>query len=271
MYLQYYGLTVPPFDLTPNPKFLFYTPKHQEAFNHLLFGIRERKGFVQLTGEIGAGKTTLCRALLEQLDKKFSTALILNPVLDADQLMKAIAMEFGLHVKGLDRLDTVAAINEFLLDQTHKERECLLIIDEAQDLTDDLLEQVRLLSNLETDSRKLLQIVLMGQPELRDRLNNPKLRQLRQRITVRFHLDSLSRRELSQYIQHRLEISGAKGSPYFTAPAIWRIYNYSDGVPRLVNALCDKALLAGFALQRHTIDFSTVGRAIRELEGQIEL
>ena len=121
---------MPPFDLTPNPKFLFYTPKHQEAFNHLLFGIRERKGFVQLTGEIGAGKTTLCRALLEQLDKKFSTALILNPVLDADQLMKAIAMEFGLQVKGLDRLDTVAAINEFLLDQTHKNRECLLIIDQ---------------------------------------------------------------------------------------------------------------------------------------------
>lgn len=272
MYLQYYGLTESPFDLTPNPRFLFYTAKHREAFNHLLYGIQQRKGFVQLTGEVGAGKTTLCRALMEQLDHgTFATALILNPVLDAEQLMKAIAMEFGLKVKGLDRLEAVALINEFLLEQAGNNRDCLLIIDEAQDLTDDLLEQVRLLSNLETDSRKLLQIVLMGQPELRDRLNQHKLRQLRQRITVRFHLRPLSQPEMSQYVRHRLAVSGAKGAPYFTVPALWRIYNYSGGVPRLVNALCDKALLAGFVQQSDKINFSMIGRAIRELEGDIHV
>src|SRR6516162_5520927 len=254
VYLDYYGLTEPPFDITPNPRFLFYSAKHREAINHLLYGIRERKGFVQLTGEVGAGKTTLCRAMLEQLDSHFATALILNPVMSPDEMMKAIAVEFGLPVNGLDRLDTLAVINQFLLQQVERGKESVLIIDEAQDLTDELLEQVRLLSNLETDNRKLLQIVLLGQPELRDRLNNPRLRQLRQRITVRYHLLPLRRAEMNQYIQHRLEVSGAKGAPYFTQPALWRIYGYSQGIPRLVNAICDKALLAGFVQQRDKID-----------------
>ena len=200
VYLEYYGLKEPPFSITPNPRFLFYSAKHREAFNHLLYGIRERKGFVQLTGEVGAGKTTLCRAMLEQLGDKFSTALILNPVLSADQLVKAIAMEFGLEVKGKDRLETVEIINHFLLDQLKQGRDVALIIDEAQNLTNELLEQVRLLSNLETDDRKLLQIVLMGQPELRDRLNDHSLRQLRQRITVRYHLRPLKFQEIGQYI-----------------------------------------------------------------------
>src|SRR5205809_3967228 len=146
--------------MTPNPRFLFFSAKHREAFNHLLYGIRERKGFVQLTGEVGSGKTTLCRSLLSQLGKTYETALILNPVLDADQLMKAIAMEFGLNVKGMDRLETVAALNQFLLKLVEQQKDAVLIIDEAQDLTDELLEQVRLLSNLETYDRKLLQIVL---------------------------------------------------------------------------------------------------------------
>src|ERR1700690_1201212 len=147
MYLDYYGLTQAPFDITPNPRFLFHSTKHREAINHLLFGIRERKGFVQLTGEVGAGKTTLCRALLEELGPAFSTALILNPILDADQLITAIAMELNLQVKGLDRLETVAEINRFLLQQVEHGKDTVLIIDEAQDLTSDLLEQVRLLSN----------------------------------------------------------------------------------------------------------------------------
>ena len=269
MYLQYYGLKEPPFDLTPNPRFLFYSAQHREAFNHLLYGIRERKGFVQLTGEVGAGKTTLCRAMLEQLDGHFATALILNPIMSANELMKAIAVEFGLPVTGLDRLDTLAAINQFLLQQVERKQDTVLIIDEAQDLTDELLEQVRLLSNLETDNRKLLQILLMGQPELRDRLNNPRLRQLRQRITVRYHLFPLSRFEVSQYVQHRLEVSGAKGAPYFTQPALWRVFAYSKGIPRLVNAVCDKALLAGFVERRDRIGFAIIGRAVRELEGHI--
>ena len=269
MYLEYYGLTEPPFDITPNPRFLFYSAKHREAFNHLLYGIRERKGFVQLTGEVGAGKTTLCRAMLEQLEGQYATALILNPVMSPNELMKAIAVEFGLPVNGLDRIDTLAVINQFLLQQVERGQDTVLIIDEAQDLTDELLEQVRLLSNLETDNRKLLQIVLLGQPELRDKLNNPRLRQLRQRITVRYHLAPLTRNEVNQYVQHRLQVSGASGTPRFTTPALWRIYNYSQGIPRLVNAICDKALLAGFVGQRESINYRTVGHAARELEGNI--
>jgi general secretion pathway protein A len=271
VYLDYYSLTEPPFDITPNPRFLFYSAKHREAFNHLLYGIRERKGFVQLTGEVGAGKTTLCRAMLEQLSGCYSTALILNPALNADQLMKAITAEFGLPVHGLnlDRLDSLAIFNEFLLRQVEQGKETVLIIDEAQDLGEDMLEQIRLLSNLETDDRKLLQIVLMGQPELRDRLNKHELRQLRQRITVRYHLHPLNRNEVNQYIQHRLEISGARGAPYFTGPALWRIFQYSKGIPRLVNAICDKALLAGYVQQREKIDYRTVGLAIGELEGNL--
>jgi general secretion pathway protein A len=269
VYLEFYGLKQAPFDLTPNPRFLFHSRKHREALNHLLYGIRERKGFVQLTGEVGAGKTTLCRALLEQLDGHFSTALILNPALDAAGLMKAVATEFGLNVKGLDRLETIAAIGEYLLQQIQQGKETVLIIDEAQDLTEDLLEQVRLLSNIETDDRKLLQIVLLGQPELRDRLNAYQLRQLRQRITVRYHLMPLTRAEMAQYIHHRLQLAGATGAPFFTQPALWRVFHYSQGIPRLVNAVCDKALLAGFVEQSERINFRLVGRAIRELEGNI--
>ncbi len=269
MYLEYYGLTEPPFDITPNPRFLFFTAKHREAFNHLLYGIRERKGFVQLTGEVGAGKTTLCRSMLDQLGSNFETALIINPVLDSDQLMKAIAMEFGLMVKGLDRLETLAALNEYLLKLAERKKDAVLIIDEAQDLTNDLLEQVRLLSNLETDDRKLLQIVLMGQPELRERLEDHRLRQLRQRITVRYHLRPLRMMELDRYVQHRLHVAGSKGGPYFTRAALWRIHFYSKGLPRLVNALCDKCLLAGFVKQTETITWNMVGLAIRELEGKV--
>jgi general secretion pathway protein A len=278
VYLEFYGLTEPPFDITPNPRFLFYSSRHREAFNHLLYGIRERKGFVQLTGEVGAGKTTLCRAMLEQLSAMngyYATALILNPIMSAEELVRSIGIEYGLPVNGLDRLDTLAVINQFLLQQVERGRETVLIIDEAQDLTYDLLEQVRLLSNLETDSRKLLQIVLMGQPELRDRLNNPRLRQLRQRITVRYHLPPLNRDEVNEYIQHRLQVAGAKGAngtkgtPYFTQPALWRVYNYRQGIPRLLNAICDKALLAGFVSQQGKISYRLVGRAVRELEGNL--
>ena len=270
MYLEFYGLTLPPFDITPNPRFLFLTDKHREALNHLLYGIRERKGYVQLTGEVGAGKTTVCRAMLRQLDGHFATALIVNPVLNANELMRAIATEFGLDVKDMDRHGTVAAINKFLVQQVEQCGDAVLIIDEAQNLTEELLEQMRLLSNLEMENRKLLQIVLLGQPELRDRLNSPRLRQLRQRITVRYHLRPLTRFEVTQYVQHRLELAGAKGVPYFTRPAFWRVYSYSRGIPRLVNGVCDKALLAGYVEHSDRITYRLVGRAIRELEGHIQ-
>ena len=269
VYLDYFGLSEPPFSITPNPRFLYFSGKHREALNHMLYGIRERKGFVQITGEVGAGKSTLCRALLAQLGNNYSTALILNPMLDADQLMRAIAIEFGLDARGLDRLEALENINLFLLQQIEEGRESVLIIDEAQDLTNELLEQVRLLSNLETDDRKLLQIVLMGQPELRHRLNDPALRQLRQRITVRYHLSPLTRAEVGRYVQHRLTVSGSSDGPEFTFPALWRIFCYSQGIPRLVNAVCDKSLLAGFVSRCTRIGYRTVGRAIRELERHV--
>jgi general secretion pathway protein A len=179
-------------------------------------------------------------------------------------------MEFGIRTTSTDRLDVLAAINHFLLVQVEQSRDAVLIIDEAQNLSNELLEQVRLLSNLETDERKLLQIVLMGQPELRDRLNAHELRQLRQRITVRYHLRPLSRSEIGRYVQHRLQTAGSKGGPFFTYPALWRIFQYSQGIPRLVNALCDKALLAGFVHQRDVIDYRLVSIAIQELEGNID-
>lgn len=267
-YLQYYGLTEAPFTISPNPRFLYLSAKHREALNHLLYGIRERKGFVQLTGEVGAGKTTLCRSLLEQLPpEQFSTALILNPVLQPDHMMAAIAMEFGLDVRNKDRFQILQILNHFLLEEMAKGRDVVLIIDEAQNLTNDLLEQIRLISNLELDDRKLLQIVLMGQPELRDRLNDHSLRQLRQRITVRYHLTPLRFNEVKDYIRHRLHVSGANGSPYFSLAALWRIFKYSNGIPRLVNAVCDKCLLAGFVRQSDEISFSLANVAVRELEG----
>ena len=271
VYLEYYGLKEPPFELTPNPRFLFFSAKHREAFNHLLYGIRERKGFVQLTGEVGAGKTTVCRAMLGALGDSWASALIFNPPPDPDLLVKAVAIEFGLAAAGLGVLETRAMLNEFLIEQAAAGRDAVLIIDEAQNLTNHQLEHIRLLSNLETDDRKLLQIVLMGQPELRTRLDDPILRQLRQRITVRFHLAPLTRAELWPYIEHRLVVSGATGTFYFTAGALWRIYNYSRGIPRLVNAVCDKCLLAGYVEESHGIDFRLVGRAVRELEGRINV
>src|ERR1700689_731047 len=238
MYDAFYGFQEPPFNITPDPRFLFFSDRHREAFNHILFGIRERKGFIQLTGEVGAGKTTVCRAILEQLGPRVRTALILNPCLTSTQLLRAILLEYGLRVPvRADRVTCLGLLNQFLLDQAAAGNDVVLLIDEAQDLDTDLLEQVRLLSNLETDQRKLLQIVLMGQPELRDRLNDNSLRQLRQRITVRYHLNPLKRSEVSQYIHHRLQVSGANGAPYFTMPAVWRIYNYSRGIPRLINAV----------------------------------
>jgi general secretion pathway protein A len=269
VYLDFYGLKEPPFNITPNPRFLFNSARHREALNHLLYGIRERKGFVQLTGEVGAGKTTLCRVLMDELGRNCSSALILNPALTPEQLLKAIAVEFALQVHGMDHVETLQTINLFLLSEAEKGRDCVLIIDDAQALSPEQLEQVRLLSNLETDDRKLLQIVLMGQPELRDRLDDPSLRQLRQRITVRYHLTPLRQTEIHHYVQHRLQVSGSKGLPLFTWPALWRIFLYSRGIPRLINAVCDKCLLAGFVVQTHRITFALASQAVRELEGRI--
>ncbi len=267
MYLEYYRLKEPPFNITPDPRFLFFSEKHREAFNHLLFGIQERKGFILLTGEVGAGKTTLCRALLEQLGPKFKTALILNPRLSETQLLKAILAEFGLPIKGRDRQAYLDTLNKFLLQQVELGNDVVLVVDEAQNMSFETLEQVRLLSNLETDKQKLLQTILMGQPELRDIVNSENLRQLRQRITVRFHLGPLTIGETAHYIQHRLTIAGANGFPNFDATAVRAVHDYSRGIPRLVNAVCDRALLAGYVRQTDEITRKVVQDAIRDLEG----
>jgi general secretion pathway protein A len=269
MYDAFYGFQEPPFNITPDPRFLFFSDRHREAFNHVLFGIRERKGFIQLTGEVGAGKTTVCRAILEELGPGVRTALILNPCLTATQLLRAILIEYGLKAPSkADRVTLLGTLNQFLLDQVAAGNDVVLLIDEAQDLDSELLEQVRLLSNLETDQRKLLQIVLIGQPELRDMLEEKRLRQLRQRITIRYHLAPLTREETEFYIQHRLHVAGGNGRPSFSRWAIRAVHRYSRGVPRLINAVCDKTLLCGYVAGTDELLVRHVRRAVRELEGK---
>ena len=268
MYENFYGFREPPFNITPDPRFLFYSERHREAFDHLLFGITERKGFIQLTGEVGAGKTTLCRALFDHLGETYETALVLNPRLTSLQLLRSILAELSLP-PGRDRIAGLEILNRFLLDQVERGKDVVVVIDEAQDMSIDLLEEVRLLSNLETDQRKLLQIVLIGQPELREVLNDRRLRQLRQRITVRYHLKPLTIHETEHYIGHRMRLAGANGRPVFGRWALRWIYRYSRGVPRLINAVCDKTLLCGFVDQVDQLRTRHVRRAIRELEGKI--
>jgi general secretion pathway protein A len=267
MYEEFYGLTAQPFSITPDPRYLFFSRGHREAFEHMLFGITQRKGFIQITGEVGAGKSTLCRAMIEQLRQGFMTALILNPVMTGIQLVRTILHEFGLEDRGNDRIQLLRRLNEFLLERLRLGQDVVLFVDEAQDMSDDLLEEIRLLSNLETDDRKLVQIVLIGQPELRRRLNRPGLRQLRQRITVRYHLGPIERGETEAYILHRLTIAGSNGRPTFSPAAIRAIHRHSRGVPRLINALCDKTLLAGYVEGKEELTWRQVRRAIRDLEG----
>ncbi len=270
MYETYYGLSASPFNITPDPRYLFFSRRHREAFEYIMFGIAQRKGFIQITGEVGAGKSTLCRAVLAVLDETgggYATALILNPVMTGVQLLRSVLTELHIDDRGNDRVRLVQRLNAFLLDRAHAGEDVVLILDEAQDMSAELLEEVRLLSNLETEDRKLLQIVLVGQPELREMLDAQKLRQLRQRITVRYHLGPISKAETEDYILHRLKIAGATGRPTFTKQALRSIHRYSRGVPRLINAVCDKALLAGYVEERDHLGWKQIRRAIRDLEG----
>ncbi len=268
MYLDFYGLGEPPFNITPDPRYLYFSHGHREAFEHVLFGITQRKGFIQLTGEVGAGKSTLCRKVLEELGDGFHTALVLNPVMTGIQLLRTILTELGVDARGNDRVRLNERLNTFLLDRLRAGEDVVLFIDEAQDMDAELLEQVRLLSNLETDDRKLLQIVLVGQPELVEKLGSRSLRQLAQRITVRTHLGRLNRRETEAYIRHRLEVAGSTGRPEFTPRAFGAIHRWSRGIPRLINAVCDMTLLAGFADGEDRLRWRHVRRAIRELGGR---
>lgn len=267
MYLKYYKLTEAPFNITPDPRFLYMSEHHQEAYDHLLYGINARKGFIELTGEVGSGKTTLCRAVLSSLGDSVKTALILNPSLNETQLIRAMLNDFGITATGCDRLAYIERLNAFLLEMNAKNINVALLIDEAQNLEPSVMEQVRLLSNLETDQHKLIQIVLCGQPELKERLNRPDLRQLKQRITVRYHIPPLSLKETEIYILHRLRVAGDQKNVIFKSSAIKKIHRYSKGSPRMINAICDNTLLAGYVAQKERLDAGCVKKAIKQLEG----
>lgn len=267
MYLDFYNLREYPFNITPDPRFLYYTTHHREAFDHVLYGITQRKGFIQLTGEVGSGKTTLCRAVLDSLDENVVTALILNPCVNLTQFLRAVLYDFGQPEPGRDRLDCMAALNGFLLEMFHRNRIVAVLIDEAQNLSGEMMEQIRLLSNLETDQYKLVQILLCGQPELKRRLAGTSLRQLRQRISVRYHIPPLSAEEMDRYITHRLQVAGADGTLGFTPGALRIIRRFSRGCPRLINTICDHALLAGYVLRTRRIDRRCAQKALKQVEG----
>ncbi len=266
MYLDFYGLSEPPFNITPDPRFLFFSSSHREAYDHLLYGIETRRGFIQLTGEVGSGKTTLCRAALSDLPSNTRTALILNPAMTETQLLRAILQDFGLVPRGRDRLSQIDQLNAFLLEQLAAGNNVALIIDEAQDLAPGVLEQIRLLNNLETDQHKLMQIVLVGQPELEKKLASSDLRQLRQRIIVRAHLGPLTEEETAGYIAHRLRVAGADSRVGFERRAIRLIHRYSGGIPRLINTIADHAMLAGFVNRSPVIGLKEVKRSLQHLE-----
>ncbi|MGJ7901427.1 AAA family ATPase [Lysobacter sp. 1R34A] len=267
MYLEHYGLKEPPFSITPDPRFVFLSERHRDALAHLLFGIGQGGGggFVQLTGEVGTGKTTLCRLLLEQLPEKTRVALVLNPRLSPVELLETICEELHLDLAGKHGSvkALVDALNRYLLDAYAQGLRVVLIVDEAQNLSLEALEQVRLLTNLETDTQKLLQIILLGQPELRDMLARSDMRQLAQRITARFHLTPLSADETAAFLRHRYRIAGGQHLP-FTPGAIKRIHAHSGGVPRLINVIAERALLGGYAHDNIQVDERTVNRAAAE-------
>ncbi len=271
MYLSFYGFKEKPFNITPDPKFLYLSPTHQEALQHLKFGVTERKGFIVLVGEVGCGKTTLCRRFLNELDpNRFDTALVLNPRVTETQMLKAILTELGETKMARSQTDLVAQVNAVLLERIARGRDIVLIIDEAQNLSFEVLEQIRLLSNLETDEQKLLQIVLMGQPELKTLLARDELRQLRQRILVHYELHPLSFRDVQHYIQHRLSLAGGHGRPAFTAWALRALHRGSKGIPRVLNNLCDKALLSAFIRESDEITYWDARRAIRDVANLTE-
>ncbi len=266
MYTNFYKLKENPFNITSDPSFFFSSVRHEEAFNHLLYGIRSRKGILVITGEIGTGKTTICRTLLNRLDDKVKTALILNPNFSDLQLLQMIIHDLGITCTKKSKLDLVSAIANFLVQESAQGNNVAIIIDECQNLNIRQLEQIRLLSNLETEKEKLLQIILVGQPELCDKLKNPGLRQLNQRITVRYHIQPLHKHEVTLYIEHRLKVAEADPQLIFTPEAIETIYTYSQGTPRMINVLCDRALLAGFARETFTITDDIIHDCAKEVQ-----
>ncbi|HEY0664532.1 MAG TPA: AAA family ATPase [Gallionella sp.] len=266
MYLNYFGLSEAPFSIAPDPRYLYMSQRHQEALAHLLYGVNAGGGFVLLTGEVGAGKTTVCRCFLDQIPASCDVAYIFNPKLTVAELLATICAEYGIDVPpgNTSAKVYIDCINAYLLDAHAQGRHTVLIIDEAQNLSPDVLEQLRLLTNLETNERKLLQIILLGQPELTQMLAQPELRQLAQRIIARYHLGPLGRQEIAAYVQHRLGVAGALRQ-LIPAALMGRLYRLSGGVPRIINVLCDRALLGAYAHNREKVDGATLEQAAREV------
>ena len=272
MYAPFFGLQHPPFSIAPDPRYLFMSERHREALAHLLYGLDAGGGFVLLTGEVGAGKTTVCRCFLEQIPENCNVAYIFNPKLTVGELLRSICDEFGVPhkpaVPGLETVkDCIDPLNASLLAAHASGRNNVLIIDEAQNLEADVLEQLRLLTNLETAERKLLQIILIGQPELRSMVARPSLEQLAQRVIARFHLDALSAHETQQYIAHRMAVAGLHGPVPFSRRAIRRVHALARGIPRRINLLCDRALLGAYAAGTREVSTAIVERAAREVFG----
>ncbi|MBI5102653.1 MAG: AAA family ATPase [Nitrospirae bacterium] len=269
MYKDYFGLREFPFSIAPDPRYLFMSEQHRDALAHLVYGINSDGGFILLTGEVGTGKTTVCRCLLEQLPKDCDIAFILNPKVTAVELLATLCDE--LHINYPDGNSSIKVfvdlITSYLLDAHSRGRRTVLIIDEAQNLDPDVLEQVRLLTNLETNQRKLLQIIMLGQPQLREMLGREDLKQLSQRITARYHLGPLSRKDVPAYIAHRLAVAGVR-TRLFPDTTIGRIFGHSGGVPRLINVLCDRALLGTYAQGKETVDNETLVKAADEVFGR---
>jgi len=270
MYENFFGFNERPFKLVPNPAYLFLSKSHEEVLAHLAYAVIQGDGFMEITGEVGTGKTTLCRAFLENLDHDTKSAYIFNPNLNSVQLLKTINDEFGINSDADNTKDLIDTLNSFLIRQKTQGKNTILLIDEAQNLTKEVLEQLRLLSNLETARDKLLHIILVGQPELKKKLNSFELRQLGQRISLSCRIVPLNYKEVTQYIEHRIHIASQKPGVKFSRAAYRSIYKYSRGIPRLINIVCDRALLTAFGLDQQTIKGKTIKASIRELAARGE-
>ncbi len=266
MYRSYFGFNEKPFSLTPNPRYLFLSRHHREAFAHLLYGIDSHYGFIALTGEVGTGKTTVLRTLLSQLsDDQYRTALVFNPPLSAIELLKNIASEFGIETVNDQASEIITSLNRFLLDENGTGKTVVLVIDEAQNLSPEVLEQIRLLSNLETSDDKLIQIILAGQPELEQLLQRPELRQLNQRIAIRYRLRPMKADEAKNYLEHRMEVAGNINGASFTKAAMRIIYLNSTGIPRTINILADRCLVIAYGNEKREVTAVMATKASYEL------
>jgi general secretion pathway protein A len=268
MYQEFYGLREKPFVLTPDPQFLFLSESHRTAIESLLYGIQQKEGFMVITGDIGTGKTTISRTLLDRLDKNVKTAVVFNSFLTEEELLESILLDFGFPSKGRTKKERIDALNKLLIYLSSHGKNAVLIIDEAQNLSIPVLEQIRMLSNLETEKEKLLQIILLGQLELDQKLRSGELKQLNQRIAIRHHLRPLTQTEMELYIYQRLMVAGSQGSITFSRSALSKIYKFSKGSPRLINLVCDRALLGGFVEQTRHVDKGIIKKAKDSLLGE---